>query len=90
MQDDADTPDSPLTVQYAAQPIADEDPTQWDSIVDAHDGIEIRFSPLGAGIEELILLDEFETVALKDNIRLQQRVVSNTGISADSKSTATS
>jgi len=82
LQDDADTPDSPLTIQYAAQPLLDEDPTNWESIVDAHDGIEIRFSPLGAGIEELILLDEFETVALKENIRLQHRVISNTGISA--------
>jgi len=64
------------------QPIVDQDESQWVPLADEHDQIEIRFSKIGAGIEELILLDEYETVALKENIRLQQRVVSDTGISA--------
>jgi len=83
MQDDTDSlSETPVTVQYTAQPIPSEASADWVPLVDDHDEIEIRFSKLGAGIEELILLDEFETVALKDHIRLQQRVESDTGVSA--------
>jgi len=78
VQDAADPQDTPVTIQYTAQPIPGEADTQWEPLVDDHDEIEIRFSKLGAGIEELILLDEFETVALKENIRLQQRVFDET------------
>lgn len=75
VQDDTDTqPDAPVTVQYTALPAGSQDTDPWQPLIDDHDNIEIRFSNLGAGIEELILLDEFETVALKEHIRLQQRV----------------
>ena len=74
--------DTPAAAQYTAVPIPSEAGADWVPLVDDHDEIEIRFSKLGAGIEELILLDEFETVALKDHIRLQQRVVSSAGVSA--------
>lgn len=87
IQDDADTqpviqPDASVTVQYTAKPIPSEAGADWEPLIDDHGEIEIRFSKLGAGIEELILLDEFETVALKEHISLQQRVESDSGISA--------
>jgi len=83
LQQDTDTQsDTPVAVQYTALPLDAESPDQWQPLVDHHNEIEIRFSKLGAGIEELILLDEFETVALKENIRLQNRIENSMGISA--------
>ncbi|MBO6512728.1 MAG: membrane protein insertase YidC [Phycisphaerales bacterium] len=67
---------------YAPLPVEGEDASAWVPMIDDHNEIEIRFSPLGAGIQELILLDEFETVKLEENIRLQQRVDGPNGISA--------
>ena len=74
------TPVETSTVQYSALPVSSEE--NWQPLIDSHGEIEIIFSKLGAGIEELILLDEFETVALVENIRLQQRVENSNHFSA--------
>lgn len=70
---------SPL---YMPVPVEGEDAATWTNLVDGHNEVEIEFSPLGAGIQELILLDEFETVKLEENIHLQERVEGPNGISA--------
>ncbi len=62
------------TAQYHARPLADESTDQWTPLSDDNGDIEIRFTRMGAGIEELILLDEYETIEGKVNIRLQNRV----------------
>ena len=69
------------TPVYVARPLPDEAGTLWSPLEDAKGEIEIDFSKLGAGIDKLILLDEFETVALVEHIQLQSSVVSN-GIAA--------
>lgn len=72
---------TPLAV-YTPIPVEGEDASTWQPLIDDHNEIEIRFSPLGAGIQELILLDEFETVKLIEHIRLQERVDGPNGIAA--------
>tara|TARA_R110002073_G_scaffold147687_2_gene300636 strand:+ start:80143 stop:82236 length:2094 start_codon:yes stop_codon:yes gene_type:complete len=80
LQADPQTPIETSTAQYSALPVSSDE--AWQPLIDSHGEIEIIFSKLGAGIEELILLDEFETVALVENIRLQQRVENSNNFSA--------
>lgn len=79
--DPVQSPATPAPI-YTPVPVEGEDASTWQPLVDNHNEIEIRFSPLGAGIQELILLDEFETVKLEEHIKLQERVDGANGISA--------
>lgn len=72
--------DSQPTESYAARPV--DAATDWSPLIDDREELEIQFSPLGAGIEGLLLLDEFETVAFEENIQIQHRVMNNAGVSA--------
>jgi YidC/Oxa1 family membrane protein insertase len=75
-----DQPSSQPTVSYTARPAVVN--AVWSSLVDDQEELEIQFSTLGAGIEGLVLLDEFETVAFEENIQIQHRVENAAGVSA--------
>ncbi|MFK7759802.1 MAG: YidC/Oxa1 family insertase periplasmic-domain containing protein [Phycisphaerales bacterium] len=81
-QQSTDTPASVEVSPYVARVLTDEASVDWEPLIDPLGQIEIDFTKIGAGVERLILLDEFETIKLEEHIKIQMRVEDSRGISA--------